>query len=182
MLPAAYVAEHVDLGYAVTAYRAQGMTVDPAHVVVAASSTRENLYVSMTRGRHANTAYVALGRPDPLHAVPADPHVTARGVLIGLARTGVEQSAHQVATNARARWASIRQLAAEYEAIATAAQRDRWTWLVCASLFDPGGLAVDVAEREVQSEAFGVLAARLRRADAYGYDVDTPDAAARRPA
>ena len=33
-LPAEYVAEHVDLGYAVTAHRAQGMTVDTAHVVV----------------------------------------------------------------------------------------------------------------------------------------------------
>ena len=48
-LPAAYVAEHVDLGYAVTAHRAQGMTVDTSHVVVTGSTTRENFYVSMTR-------------------------------------------------------------------------------------------------------------------------------------
>src|SRR5690606_14677139 len=33
-LPASYVAEHVDLGYAVTAHRAQGLTVESAHVVV----------------------------------------------------------------------------------------------------------------------------------------------------
>ena len=39
-LPAAYVAEHVDLGYAVTAHRAQGMTVDTSHVVVTGSTTR----------------------------------------------------------------------------------------------------------------------------------------------
>lgn len=44
-LPAAYVAAHVDLGYAVTAHRAQGMTVDTSHVVVTGSTTRENLYV-----------------------------------------------------------------------------------------------------------------------------------------
>lgn len=48
-LPAAYVAEHVDLGYAVTAHRAQGITVDTAHVVVSHATTHENLYVSMSR-------------------------------------------------------------------------------------------------------------------------------------
>ncbi len=32
-LPPAYVREHVELGYAVTAHRAQGLTVDTAHVL-----------------------------------------------------------------------------------------------------------------------------------------------------
>ncbi|WP_183097469.1 hypothetical protein [Nocardioides pelophilus] len=64
VLPPEYVAEHVDLGYAVTAHRAQGVTVDTAHVVVTTSTTRENLYVSMTRGRESNIAYVALDQPD----------------------------------------------------------------------------------------------------------------------
>ena len=51
-----------NLGYAVTAHRAQGMTVDTSHVVVTGSTTRENFYVSMTRGRDSNIAYVALDR------------------------------------------------------------------------------------------------------------------------
>jgi ATP-dependent exoDNAse (exonuclease V) alpha subunit len=34
MLPSVYVAAHVDLGYAITAHRAQGITTDTAHVVV----------------------------------------------------------------------------------------------------------------------------------------------------
>ena len=50
-LPAAYAAENLDLGYAVTAHRAQGMTVDACHVLVTPTTTRENLYVAMTRGR-----------------------------------------------------------------------------------------------------------------------------------
>ncbi len=174
VLPAGYVAEHVDLGYAVTAHRAQGLTVDTAHVVVSPSSTRENLYVSMTRGRQANTAYVALDRPDPLHATPPDRDGNARSVLFGvLHHTGAEASAHQTTEAEQNRWAGIAQLAAEYEAIATVAQRERWTRLVRGALCSAGGLAPDDADRAVQSEAFSVLAARLRRAEAYGYDVDT---------
>lgn len=53
-LPAPYVAEHVDLGYATTTHRAQGITVDRAHVLAAPGMARENLYVAMTRGRHDN--------------------------------------------------------------------------------------------------------------------------------
>jgi conjugative relaxase-like TrwC/TraI family protein len=59
-LPARYVAEHVELGYATTIHRAQGATVDTAHVLARAGMTRQALYVAMTRGRNANHAYVAL--------------------------------------------------------------------------------------------------------------------------
>ena len=42
------------LGYATTTHRAQGITVDRAHVLAAPGMARENLYVAMTRGRHDN--------------------------------------------------------------------------------------------------------------------------------
>ncbi len=100
-LPAADVAEHVDLGYAVTAHRAQGLTVDTAHVVVSGTMTRKNLYVSMTRGRESNIAYVALDKPDEGHAPPEPDEVTARTVLFGVLRhSGAELSAHQVRLDA----------------------------------------------------------------------------------
>ncbi|MFE5309538.1 MobF family relaxase [Isoptericola sp. NPDC056605] len=173
VLPAGYVVEHVDLGYAVTAHRAQGLTVDTAHVVVSPSSTRENLYVSMTRGRYANTAYVALDRSDVLHATPPAPNVTARSVRFGvLHHTGAEVSAHQATESEQTRWAGIAQLAAEYEAIATEAQRDRWTRVVRHALRDVGRLTPAETDRAIQSEAFGVLAAELRRAEADGHDVE----------
>jgi hypothetical protein len=57
-LPAAYVARHVQLGYAITAHRAQGATVDTAHVIAAPGMTREAFYVAMTRGRFANHAHI----------------------------------------------------------------------------------------------------------------------------
>ncbi|WP_448071098.1 MobF family relaxase [Georgenia yuyongxinii] len=173
-LPAGYVARHVDLGYAVTAHRAQGMTVDTAHVVVSASTTRENLYVSMTRGRHANTAYVALDKPDPLHAIPAEADTSARTVLFGvLNHSGLDFSAHQTITAEQERWTGIAQLAAEYETIAATAQRDRWTRLVTETLAGAGGLTIAEAGLVIESEAFTVLIAELRRAEANRHDVDT---------
>jgi conjugative relaxase-like TrwC/TraI family protein len=173
-LPAGYVARHVDLGYAVTAHRAQGLTVDTAHVVVSASTTRENLYVSMTRGRHANTAYVALDQPDPLHATPADADTSARTVLFGvLNHSGLELSAHQTITAEQERWTGIAQLAAEYETIATTAQQDRWTRLVTDTLTRAGGLTTAETDQATESEAFAVLTAELRRAEANHHDVAT---------
>src|SRR5665811_2117550 len=57
-LPAAYVRQHVELGYATTAHRAQGRTVDTAHAFVSATTLREPLYVMATRGRESNRLYV----------------------------------------------------------------------------------------------------------------------------
>ena len=62
-LPAGYVAEHVDLGYAVTHTRAQSTTVDAALTVVEASTRLPELYVGLTRGRHHNHLVVVTDRP-----------------------------------------------------------------------------------------------------------------------
>ncbi len=58
VLPADYVREHVELGYASTAHRAQGRTVDTAHAYVSGETTREPLYVMASRGRDSNRLYV----------------------------------------------------------------------------------------------------------------------------
>jgi len=170
LLPASYVAQHVELGYAVTSHRAQGITTDTAHVVVAPSMPRENLYVAMTRGREANIAYVAVDRPDVAHVGPrpgdaAD--VTARGILCGiLQHVGAELSAHETLAAEQDAWGSVAQLAAEYETLAAAAQHDRWVSLVQASGLSPSQV-LDV----VNSDAFGPLTAELRRAEAHFVDV-----------
>ena len=94
-LPAPYVAAHVQLGYATTAHRAQGMTVDTAHLVATAALIRELLYVGMTRGTWRNTAYVVTESTlDPTLDHAPDEPVTAREVLAGvLRRVGAETSA-----------------------------------------------------------------------------------------
>lgn len=168
VLPAGYVAESVDLGYAITAHRAQGMTVDTAHVVASGRTNRENLYVSMTRGRRANTAYVALDDPDDTHTPPQEGEVSARTVLCGiLKRSGAELSAHQMIEAEHEHWSSIAQLAAEYETIAADAQHDRWTKLVHQI-----GLAEADVEALLASDSFAPLTAEFRRAEANGYDLN----------
>lgn len=125
VVPTEYVAEHIELGYAVTAYRAQGVTTDTAHALIEPGTTRENLYVAMTRGRQANTAYVSINRPDDDHSAwrPGDlDKATARSVLYGVLQyVGAEPSAHQTIAAEQDAWGSIAQLAAEYETIAGAA-------------------------------------------------------------
>ncbi|MEU1970780.1 MobF family relaxase [Microbacterium sp. NPDC019599] len=169
-LPGDYVAEHVDLGYAITAHRAQGITTDTAHVLVRSGMTRESLYVAMTRGREANTAYVAVDRPEGAHAGPhpGDPiDVTARSVLRGVVQhVGAELSAHETIAAEQDRWGSMAQLSAEYETIAAAAQRDRWV-----ALIETSGLAVVDQGAVIDSDAFGPLTAGLRRAEADHHDV-----------
>ena len=172
VLPADYGAEHLDLGYAVTSYRAQGITVQTSHVLVDATMTRENLYVALTRGRETNRAYVAIDKPDDSHDGPHpgdNTEATARSVLYGvLAHVGAELSAHETITAEQDAWANIGQLAAEYETIAAAAQRDRWALLVRAA-----GLTKDEAEDAITSPAFGALTAELRRAEANHHDIET---------
>nr|WP_246319260.1 MobF family relaxase [Nocardioides kongjuensis] len=168
VLPPEYVAEHVDLGYAVTAHRAQGVTVDTAHVVVTASTTRENLYVSMTRGRESNIAYVALDRPDDSHSTPEADDVTARTVLYGvLQHSGADLSATQTIEAEYELHGGIDRLAAELETIAAEAQHDRFVDLLRHS-----GLTAEQHAAVVESTAFGPLEAALRRAEAYHHDLE----------
>ncbi|MET0929002.1 MAG: MobF family relaxase [Aeromicrobium sp.] len=168
VLPASYVAKHVDLGYAVTAHRAQGVTVDTAHVVAADRATRETFYVAMTRGRESNIAYVALEAGDDSHHQTAGAATTAREVIAGiLQRSGAELSAHQTIAEEQEGWGSIAQLAAEYDTIAAEAQRNRWVAMLRAS-----GLTAEQAHAATESAAFGPLGAELRRAEAVGHSVE----------
>lgn len=168
VLPATYVGENVDLGYAVTAHRAQGITVDTAHVVVTPSTTRENLYVSMTRGRESNIAYVALDQPDDSHSAPEPEDVSARTVLYGvLQHSGAELSAHQTIEAEYELHGGIGRLAAELETIAADAQHDRFVDLLSRS-----GLTADQHAAVIASSAFGPLTAALRRAEAYHHDLE----------
>lgn len=172
-LPTDYVAEHLDLGYAVTAHRAQGLTVDSSHVLVTRTTTRENLYVSMTRGRDTNRAYVALDEPTADHHSRPDDRTTARSILYGvLQHSGAELSAHQTRAAEHDKWTGIAQLAAEYDTIASLAQRDRWTDLMLRTFVADGSLTPAEARTAITSQTFWALCAELRRTEADGHDAD----------
>lgn len=168
VLPSVYVGQHLDLGYAVTAHRAQGVTVDTSHVVVTATTTRENVYVSMSRGRESNIAYVALDQPDDSHTTPEPDDVTAQTVLFGvLQHSGASLGALQTLAAENELYGGIDRLAAELETITADAQRDRFVDLLGRS-----GLTAQQHAAVVESHAFGPLTASLRRAEAYHHDLE----------
>ncbi|GAA4906086.1 MobF family relaxase [Tessaracoccus lubricantis] len=71
-LPADYVRDHVELGYAVTVHTSQGITVDTTHTILTGTETRQQAYVALTRGRAANHAYIQIVG-DTTEATPIDP-------------------------------------------------------------------------------------------------------------
>uniref|UniRef100_UPI003F499C39 MobF family relaxase n=1 Tax=Streptomyces chartreusis TaxID=1969 RepID=UPI003F499C39 len=57
-LPAAYADAFLDLGYAATVHRAQGITVDTSHGLAGPRTSREAAYVQLSRGARTNRLYV----------------------------------------------------------------------------------------------------------------------------
>ncbi|EWT05864.1 TrwC relaxase, partial [Intrasporangium chromatireducens Q5-1] len=129
-LPAQYVAEHVELGYATTAHRAQGRTVDTAHAYVSPTTMREPLYVMATRGRETNMLYVdSTYEPDPATAHHDPDSVEAVEPLevlhTVLARSGADVSAHEQRDKGATTASNPARLFAEGEAILEARRRDQ---------------------------------------------------------
>ncbi|MGQ0845096.1 MAG: MobF family relaxase [Sporichthyaceae bacterium] len=118
-LPADYVREHVELGYASTVHSAQGATADTAHLVASAGLTREAFCVAMTRGRDRNHAYV----PTEHQGEAGQPDLTVRQILEQiLDRQGAAVSATAVL---RQRWTPPRTATAEGWRTPAAAGDDR---------------------------------------------------------
>ncbi len=65
-LPADYIADgNVTVNYTSTIHRAQGATVDEAHVIINDRTNNRQLYVAATRGRGANHIHTAPPAFDP---------------------------------------------------------------------------------------------------------------------
>lgn len=118
-LPAAYVAEHVDLAYAATVHRAQGRTVDTAHTIVTSSMNRGALYVAMTRGRSSNHAWVDVSPDDILEGAVNPGMRSWREILDRVLDTPPEAaSAHETEADEADRLGGTMQLTNEYETLA----------------------------------------------------------------
>lgn len=130
VLPAPYVADHVELAYATTTHRAQGITVDRAHVLTHAGMSRENLYVAMTRGRDTNHLYVATDTLDTDCDTLPDPHAAldAHDILTRiLTTTGAEQSATATIAARQDDATSLRRLEPIARTLYADATQARWT-------------------------------------------------------
>lgn len=159
LLPISYVESSLELGYATTAHRSQGLTVDTGHTVVTPGGlTRELLYVSMTRGRHSNTAYVSENDPDEDEILDPSAHSSWR-VILGevLAAEGAERTAHEVRDFERQHADSLERLSREYDYLAQIAAD-----LELAKAID--GLMPGRSEEMRKSPAWGAAVAAWRRA------------------
>jgi hypothetical protein len=169
VLPTRYVAENVELAYASTAHRAQGRTVDTAHAFASPTTTREVLYVALTRGSESNHLYVDTHYdPDPstghdgLIEVPS-----ALEVLAGVLRhEGSDVSATDMIR--RSQTQSIAALVAEYDTIVALAEGPRWDEVLSQS-----GLSDTEFAQAKASPAYAALLAQLRDAENRGFDIDT---------
>ncbi len=120
VLPRKYLESDVGLGYATTAHRSQGITVDTGHTVVTHGRlTRELLYVSMTRGRFGNFAYVSEGDDSEHPAVDPSLQLSWRSIMGEvLTAEGAERTAHEVRDADRKKSDSLERLNAEYDYLA----------------------------------------------------------------
>lgn len=172
-LPADYLAAHTELGYALTAHRAQGVTVDTAHLVIpyGARMTRELLYVAMTRGKQSNTAWVGLPSEEDLHAehtsayeldddgAPVRLKMTGATILArAMSASTAQSSAHETGERERERTQSLARLLPEHEHLAhLAAAPD-----LAATLHAIHG--PDLAGAYTRGDAWDALVATWRRA------------------
>jgi conjugative relaxase-like TrwC/TraI family protein len=169
VLPASYVAENVELAYASTAHRAQGRTVDTAHAFASPTTTREVLYVALTRGSESNHLYVDTHYdPDPstghggLTEIPS-----ALEVLAGVLRhEGADVSATDMIRLSQTQ--SIAVLVAEYDTIVALVDGGRWE-----TILNKSGLSDTELAQAKASPAYAALFAQLRDAESRGFDIHT---------
>jgi conjugative relaxase-like TrwC/TraI family protein len=166
-VPRSYLAANAELAYAGNVHVAQGRTVDTAHLLVTGSLSRQALYVGMTRGRQANTAYVITGTTSPPGHKPYQ-QATPESVLAGiLGRDDGDLSATEQIRQAQDWSGGIGHLLT------------LWTTAVSQTLHP--GIDEQIKARLTDSEAWRydreharqALHQRLRAAQLAGHDIST---------
>jgi DNA primase catalytic core len=173
VLPADYVAAHVELGYAATIHRVQGMTVDTSHAMVGIGMTRNELYTAITRGADSNRVYVETD--DVLDLDPHRQPDLERAVLNALKgvldRDGEEKSASWVIEEEWDYAHSLARLVPEYEDAYLAFLEPDRTGRLARALRSV--LPERMAELVLADEAWPALAKRLSQHEAAGTDAAT---------
>ncbi|MFF2075450.1 MobF family relaxase [Kitasatospora sp. NPDC058162] len=179
-LPAEYVAANVQLLYASTITRSQGGTVDTAHPLVTDDTTREELYVQLTRARHTTTLYTAthellpFDTDEQLDRPKNDPDsFAAREVLERvLGREGAQLSATETIRNAQEDAVSLATLVPRHQH-ATETLTTPYYHQLIHRLLGPA-----LAEQITTDDAMTAVTRALRTAEAGGWQPERLIAAA----
>ncbi|MEU3455310.1 MobF family relaxase [Micromonospora sp. NPDC006766] len=160
-LPAQYVREDVELAYATTIHRTQGMTVDRVRVLLTGAASRVQAYVALTRGRLTNAAYVITAASERVHEA-----------LDSIRRNvGAAVSATEEMRESFAAAEYLPDLANQYLYVADLAAADRHRAAVRAALGDE-------AKDLIRSPTWPRVSAALARAERAGWSApDILDAA-----
>jgi conjugative relaxase-like TrwC/TraI family protein len=152
-LPTDYVTNAVELGYASTIHRAQGLTADTAHVLADSSTSRELAYVGMTRGRHENHLYVETADAQPVSEVLESISANSAGMLSATETIRAEQ----------ARVDDLATLIDQYGDVHERADERRFQKIAEQSLGD-------TAASLRAHDSWGAVEAALRRSETAGMD------------
>lgn len=120
VVPADYVSKEVELAYAATGNRVQGMDIeDSAHAIITQGLSREQLYPMITRATKENRIYTETFQ----HTIDSHQETplpqTAREVLeAALRRSSAETSANEVLRDALAEAESLRTLVGRHDHVA----------------------------------------------------------------
>ncbi|MGX1806055.1 MobF family relaxase [Nocardia sp. NPDC055321] len=165
-LPARYVADNTELGYACTVHRAQGMTVQRSYLLMGTALGRSLAYVGLTRGSDYNGLFLTTDTlPDVDLHHPPDAELTDHQVWQrGIAREDDNLTATEVLRTEFATIDDPERLREIYdharELLAHARLEDLLDRTLPAALF----------ERIQQSEHYSTLLDTLDRADQHGLD------------
>lgn len=154
VLAPGYLHRHAELGYAYTTHRAQGITVEAAHGLITARTSREAAYVEATRGRQSNHVYVVTDDAQNMHDV-LDTVAHSRQASV---------SAHEMIEAEQERAYSVGQLVAEYTDVYARATNQRLQSLTRRVLGPE-------AEMFIAADAWEVAERSLRTAEAEGWDL-----------
>ena len=170
VLPADYVREHVELGYATTAHRAQGRTVDTAHAYVSAATVRGT---ALRDGHPRPRVQPALRRHQlrPRHRhltrAPATRSRSTRCSSRCSPRPAPSISATQTRNHEPAAASSPARLEAEGAAIQHHRRQQRYTDLLLAS-----GVPPEHIQAAKTADRWRPLLERMRRAELLGLDLE----------
>jgi conjugative relaxase-like TrwC/TraI family protein len=171
-LPAAYVAQDVQLAYAATVDSAQGRTVYAARALVDENTNRSRLYVMMTRGSHLNQLYVVVDDEPPEGHQPAAPKAGISVVADILRRDDTDRSATETEQTLWADHDNLYYWGQVYDDLVGRTNAGRYAAVVRAVA------GPVVARRLVDDPAMPALACRLAALAQAGYDPDEVLAAA----